>query len=240
MPRCDAGGSLGVMREHALSVIACGSSAASGLPAYLIWLRNETDLSLRVLLTRSAERFVQRQVVAWHADEVFGSDDPELNPTEFALRSLGIVVLPATANMLAAAALGLAGTPGQTALLASDQSAMFFPAMNPRMWVKPTTRKYVAALRDAGHMVVDPQEREVFELWRREVSVAPTLPSPDLAAETIIKWLDDRLAEASGPTGDAGPTADLVSPGIAEPVEDRRRPGDDRSAAACSSVPGCP
>lgn len=82
---------------------------ANARRAWVRYLHAVTTRSLpwprSVLLTHSAERFLQPQVVAWHADEVFTSDDASLNPTEFAKRSLGIVVLPATANMLASTAL---------------------------------------------------------------------------------------------------------------------------------------
>lgn len=188
------------MKDDALSVIVCGSSAAAGLPGYLAWFSNEIDLSLRVLLTRSAERFVVPQLVAWHADEVYTSDDPGLNPTEFAHRSSGIVVLPATANMLAAVALGLAATPAQTALLAAPSPCLFFPSMNGSMWEKRSTRRHVASLRADGHTVAEPIEREAYELWRRGVTIGPTLMPPDQATETTIKWLEDRLGD-EGPGG---------------------------------------
>ncbi|HWC83798.1 MAG TPA: flavoprotein [Pseudonocardiaceae bacterium] len=184
------------MRDDALSIIACGSNAAIGLPAYLMRLSNELDLGIRVLLTRSAERFVSPQVVGWHADEVFSSDDAALNPTEFARRSIGIVVLPATANMLAAAALGLAGTPGQTALLAATRPALFFPQLNASMWRKGPVRRHVAALRAEGHTVVDPENQQIYELWRREFTEGPAMPAPQQAVEIIITWLEKLLADA--------------------------------------------
>src|SRR5579859_788468 len=178
------------MRDDALSVIVCGSGSA--IPAYLIWLRQEVDVPLRVLLTHSAERFVPPQLVAWYADEAFVSSDPSLNPTELARRSLGIVVLPATANMVAAAALGLAGTPAQTALLASPSPAMFFPSMNEVMWNKHSTQRYVGTLREEGHVVVEPVWQPTFELWHRENVIGPTMPAPEQATELIIEWLEKR------------------------------------------------
>jgi phosphopantothenoylcysteine synthetase/decarboxylase len=190
------------MRDDALSVIVCGSSAATGLPAYLTWLRQELDLSLRVLLTADAERFLQPQMVAWYVDEMYTSHDPALNPTEFAKRSLATVVLPATANTLAAAALGLAGTPAQTVLLAGDRPALFFPSMNKTMWEKPSTRRHVETLRAEGHTVVEPLERPIFELWRRENTTGPSRPPPDEATETIIAWLEQTLQDAEEPVAD--------------------------------------
>ena len=178
------------MQDDALSVIVSGSSASLNVPAYLARLRHQVDVSLRVLLTYNAERFVQRQVMAWHADEVYPSDDVTLNPVEFAKRSRGIVVLPATANMLAAAALGLAATPAQTVLLASDRPVLFFPSMSVSMWEKSSLQRHVAALRADGHLVVEPQQREVFELWRRDVALGISLPPLDEVIDTIVKWID--------------------------------------------------
>jgi phosphopantothenoylcysteine synthetase/decarboxylase len=179
------------MRENALSVIVCGSSAAVSLPEYLIWLRNEVDLDLRLLLTASAERFVNPQLLAWYADEVYLSGDERLNPAEFAQRSVGIVVLPATANMLAAAALGLAATPAQTVVLASERPVLFFPNMNASMWAKNSVKRHLTALRTEGHGVVDLKERAVFELSRRKVMMSPALPPPGEVTELIINWLEN-------------------------------------------------
>lgn len=182
------------MRDDALSVIVCGSSATVGLPAYLMHLGNEIDLGVRVLLTRSAERFISPQVLTWYTDEVFTSDDPALNPTEFARRSIAIVVLPATANMLAAAALGLAGTPGQTALLAADGPVLFLPNMNATMWAKNSTQRHIATLRDDGHTVIDPPEQQIYELWRHEFTVGPAMPAPHQATQLVVDWLEKKLA----------------------------------------------
>lgn len=178
------------MRENALSVIVTGSSAAIGITSHLMWLRQEIDLPLRVLLTHSSERFVRREAVGWYADELFTSDDPSLNPAEFARRSLGILVLPASANTLACAALGLAGSPAQTALLSSIHPVLFFPSMNSVMWQRRTTQAHVATLRADGHTVVEPAERAVFELWQRENVIGPVMPAPDEAAKLAVDYLE--------------------------------------------------
>ena len=187
------------MDDNALTVIVCGSSAAIAVPSILQWLDQEIDLSLRVLLTKSAERFLNPQVATWLVDECYSSDDPALRPIEVAKRSFGIVVLPATANMLASAALGLAATPAQTVLLASEKPALFFPSMNGSMLYKESTKRHIATLRAEGHTVVDPQEDTVYEMSTRQVVVAPALLQPPLLAEVVVKWLEDR-AEADVPT----------------------------------------
>jgi phosphopantothenoylcysteine synthetase/decarboxylase len=185
--------SIAPMPDESLLIIVCGASAAISVPSYLEWLGQEIDLSLRVLLTASAERFLHRQVTAWIADEVYSSDDPALKPIALARQSLGIVVLPATANILASAALGLAATPAQTALLASDRPVLFFPSMNASMLEKNSTQRHIVTLRAEGHTVVEPQQAMSYDLSRREVTVGPAMQPPDQAVETIIKWLEDRL-----------------------------------------------
>src|SRR2546430_2957727 len=179
------------MHDDALSLIVCGSSAAIGVMGYVAWLRQEVEVPVRVLMTHNAERFVHPQALAWYADEVYRAGDETLNPTEFAMRSLGIVVLPATANTLACAALGLAASPAQSALLAHERPALFFPSMNRSMWVKSVTQRHVATLREDGHTVVDPREGPVYELWKRENAIGTGLLPPDEAVEVIVALLEN-------------------------------------------------
>ncbi|MGH3713913.1 MAG: flavoprotein [Micromonosporaceae bacterium] len=178
------------MRDDALSVIVCGAASALSMPEYLARLRQQCPLPLRLLLTHSATRFLQSGALGWYADEVFTADAPELNPTEFALRSRRVVVLPATANMLAAAALGLAGTPAQTVLLSAPEPVLFFPAMNRVMWQRAPVRRHVAALRGDGHVVVDPHDREIFELWRREMTIGIAPPPADQVVKIVMRHLE--------------------------------------------------
>jgi phosphopantothenoylcysteine synthetase/decarboxylase len=126
----------------------------------------------------------------WYADELFESGEPGLNPVEFALRSACVVVLPATANMLAAAALGLAASPAQTILLSAPSPVVFFPAMNLTMWQAPQVRRHLATLRGDGHIVVDPHEREVYQYWRRGIAVGLAPPPADHVRKVIQARLE--------------------------------------------------
>ncbi|TCO62283.1 flavoprotein [Actinocrispum wychmicini] len=173
------------MRDDALSVIVCGSAVAVRMPEYLAALREHSPLPLRVLITHSATKFLTPWVVRWYADEVYPPDNIDLNPTEFALRSRCVVVLPATANLLASAALGLASTAAQTVLLSAPPPVVFFPAMNRHMWEHPRIRRHVSTLRGDGHVVVDPMEREVYEYWRREVTLGIAPPPADQVAKIV-------------------------------------------------------
>jgi len=179
------------VQQGALVVIAAGASASLVLPLYLTELR-KTQGEIVVLLTRSAERFVPREVVGWLADEVITSDSPTLNPIKLALTSKGIVVLPATAHMVAARALGLASTPAATTLLAAPGPCLWFPHMNKVMWDKPVIQRHVASLREDGETVVEPESRVVYEMWRGAHGDGVSMAPPDKAAVIVSEWLDER------------------------------------------------
>ncbi len=190
------------MSSDPLVVIVTGASGAMLFPAYLIHLKQVVDSKIRVFMTKNAERFVRPEVVSWLTEDVLTSDTPRVNPTEVALTSRGIVVLPASAHVLASAALGLADSPATTALLAAPSPCLFFPTMNPVMWNKDIVHQHVATLRSRGHVVVEPELREAFEIWRGTTAHARSMPAPDKAARIVVEWLEEGR---SSPAAEAAP-----------------------------------
>jgi len=69
-----------------------------------------------------------------------------------------VVVCPATADLLAKMAAGIADDLATTLLLATDKPVLAVPAMNVRMWLHAATRRNVATLRGSGVTVIDPDE----------------------------------------------------------------------------------
>jgi|SRR5579859_1520816 len=201
----DAG--RGRMLDGAISIVVCGASAAAFLPVYALHLRQRLAYPTRYLLTHSAERFVRAEAVAMFADEVYRSHAADLVPTELAHRSRAMIVLPATANLVASMALGLAATPAQTALLAAPGPVLVFPSMNRVMWQRSSTQRHVRTLRADGHAVVDPAETDVYENWQRAVTRSPGLASPDQVTKIVVDWL-------SIPAGDAGTALVGTSSGV--------------------------
>ena len=72
-----------------------------------------------------------------------------------------VVVAPATADLIAKLAAGLANDLASTLLLATDKRVLLAPAMNVRMWQHPATRRNLAAVRADGALVVGPDEGEM-------------------------------------------------------------------------------
>jgi phosphopantothenoylcysteine decarboxylase/phosphopantothenate--cysteine ligase len=96
-----------------------------------------------------------------------------------------IVVCPATADLMAKAAHGLADDLATTALLATDKPVLMAPAMNVRMWQHPATQANLATLRSRGVTVLDPDEGEMacgeFGPGR--------LPEPDRITQAVLEAL---------------------------------------------------
>jgi len=176
-----------MISNNALTIVVCGAAASVNLPNYLQYLCIRETRPLRVFLTTSAERFVKREVIPFYADELITSD-MSVNPTEVAMRSRTIVVLPCTLNFLAASALGLASTPALTTVACFPGRVMFFPSMHSQMWKVAKQLGHVERLRDRGHVVVDPHPGPLYEFWRKGVGEGLSLPAPEEAGERIVAW----------------------------------------------------
>ncbi len=139
-----------------------------GIAAYksleLIRLLRGADMRVRVVLTKAGAQFVTPLSLASLAgDKVFEdlfslTDETEMGHIELTRQADLVVVAPATADLLAKAAHGLANDLASTLLLASDKPVLAAPAMNWRMWTHPSTRRNHALLEADGMVFVGPNE----------------------------------------------------------------------------------
>jgi phosphopantothenoylcysteine decarboxylase/phosphopantothenate--cysteine ligase len=190
------------MDAETLLLVVTGTSGAILFPAQLVQLRQTVSGRISILMTASAERFVRAEVLGWFADEIITCDTPGVNPVELALRAKAVVVLPASANILACAALGLAPSPAATALLAAPAPCLFFPHMNPVMWDKDVVQQHVATLRGRGHVIVEPEVKQVYEMWRRTTQPGRAMPSGEQVACIVRDWLAGDLPCSSAAATD--------------------------------------
>lgn len=140
-----------------------GSIAAVSLPQCAMLLRHVLGLEVRAVLTRQAATLVSPRALAvatGHAvllgDDGAGGDDPAVAHLEVTRWADLLLVMPATANILAKAAAGIADDLLTTCILASACPVVFVPAMNDVMWRKPALQRNVATLRADGHGLVPP------------------------------------------------------------------------------------
>jgi len=86
------------------------------------------------------------------------TDESEMGHIQLSRSADLLVVAPASANLLARMAAGLADDLAATVLLATDKPVLVAPAMNVRMWEHPATQANMALLRARGVHVVGPDE----------------------------------------------------------------------------------
>jgi phosphopantothenoylcysteine decarboxylase/phosphopantothenate--cysteine ligase len=144
-----------------------------GIAAYkcldLIRRLRERGASVRPVMTRAATEFVTPlSVGALAADKVFTElfdreDEQDVGHIRLAGESDLIVVAPATADLMAKMAAGLANDLASTVLLAAGSPVLIAPAMNPHMWNHPATKRNRAALAGDGIRLVGPNRGEMAE-----------------------------------------------------------------------------
>jgi phosphopantothenoylcysteine decarboxylase / phosphopantothenate---cysteine ligase len=139
-----------------------------GIAAYkaleITRLLRKGGMAVRPILTEAGARFVTPlSLAALAEDAVRGdlfslTDEARMGHIELSRSADLIVVAPATADLMAKAANGLADDLASTVLLATDTPVMMAPAMNVRMWRHPATRRNLARLQADGVMMVGPDE----------------------------------------------------------------------------------
>jgi phosphopantothenoylcysteine decarboxylase/phosphopantothenate--cysteine ligase len=147
-------------------LIVGGGIAAVKVPE-LIRLFRKAGCAVTPVLTRAGAEFVTPLSLAALAGErvheaLFDlTAEAEMGHIELSRSADLIVVAPATADLMAKMAGGLANDLASTLLLATDTRVLLAPAMNVRMWLHPATQRNLARLREDGIAVVGPDEGEM-------------------------------------------------------------------------------
>ncbi len=153
--------------KRILLIISGGIAAYKSLD--LIRRLRERGADVRCVLTRAAKEFVTPLSVGTLSksrvyDELFDlTAEHEIGHIRLARDCDLVVVAPATANILASMAQGLAGDLATTVLLATDKPVLAAPAMNHVMWASPATVANLATLRARGVSFVGPESGELAE-----------------------------------------------------------------------------
>ena len=139
-----------------------------GIAAYkvldLVRRLRERGAHVRPVMTEGAKAFITPLSLASLAgskvhDALFSlTDEAEMGHIELSRAADLVVVAPATANLLAKMANGLADDLATTLLLATDKRTLVAPAMNLRMWLHPATQRNVATLQADGVLFTGPDD----------------------------------------------------------------------------------
>ncbi|HZC15617.1 MAG TPA: bifunctional phosphopantothenoylcysteine decarboxylase/phosphopantothenate--cysteine ligase CoaBC [Caulobacteraceae bacterium] len=148
--------------KRVLLIVGGGIAAYKALE--LTRLLRKAGIGVRPILTRAGAQFVTPLSLAALAedrvyDELFSlTDEAEMGHIELSRSADLVVVAPATADLMAKAAAGLADDLASTTLLATDKPVLMAPSMNVRMWEHAATRRNLATLRADGVTIIGPDE----------------------------------------------------------------------------------
>ncbi len=201
--------------KRILLIVGGGIAAYKSLE--LVRRLKERGASVRAILTKGGAEFVTPLSLSVLTEEkVFTDlfdlkDEAEIGHIRLSREADLIVVAPATADLLAKMAQGLAGDLATAVLLAADKTVLAAPAMNVRMWQHPATRRNMATLRTDGIVFVGPDEGDM----------ACSEYGPGRMAEpaAILEAIERLLgAKATGPLSGrhvlitSGPTQEPIDP----------------------------
>jgi phosphopantothenoylcysteine decarboxylase / phosphopantothenate---cysteine ligase len=177
--------------RRVLLIIGGGIAAYKSLD--LIRRLKERKVHVRVILTKAAQQFVTPISAGALVGErvftdLFDQDSEfDVGHIRLARETDLIVVAPATADLIAKMANGLADDLASAVLLATRAKILLAPAMNPQMWAAKATQRNLAQLSADGVATVGPNEGEMAEANERGLGrMAEPLEIAD-AAEKLLK-----------------------------------------------------
>ena len=178
-------------------LLVVGGGIAAYKACELVRLIRKGGGDVTCVVTKGGQQFVTpMSLAALSENQVYTNlwdlkNEVEMGHIELSREADLVVVCPATADLLAKMASGIADDLATTLILATDKPVMAVPAMNVRMWEHEATQRNIEWLRQAGVNVVDPDEGPMacgeFGYGR--------LPEPDAIWREIASYFDIEVAE---------------------------------------------
>ncbi len=206
-----------------LLVVGGGIAAYKALD--LVRRLRERGGGVRAVMTAASKAFVTPLSVASLTgeriyDDLFSlTDEAEMGHIELSRSADLLVVAPATANLMAKMAQGIADDLASTLLLATDKRVLLAPSMNVRMWLHPATQRNLALLQHDGVLTVGPEEGvmacgefgpgrmaeplDIVGAIEAALAVGTVVPLPERAVPAPKLLAGRRVVVTSGPTHEA-------------------------------------
>ncbi|MDH0612984.1 MULTISPECIES: bifunctional phosphopantothenoylcysteine decarboxylase/phosphopantothenate--cysteine ligase CoaBC [unclassified Agrobacterium] len=201
--------------KHILLIISGGIAAYKSLD--LIRRLKERGAKVTPVMTKGAQEFVTPLAVgALSATHVFTElfsrqDEQDVGHIRLARDCDLVLVAPATADLMAKMAHGLADDLASTVLLATDRRVLVAPAMNPKMWTAKPTGRNVETLKKDGVHFIGPMAGEMAE--KGEAGFG-RMAEPLQIVEAVEALLEGGQKPLRGKTAivTSGPTHEPIDP----------------------------
>jgi phosphopantothenoylcysteine decarboxylase/phosphopantothenate--cysteine ligase len=195
-------------------LLVVGGGIAAYKSCELIRLLRSEGATVRCVLTEGGSHFVTPMTLAALSEQPVHTslwdlkDEAEMGHIQLSREADLVVVCPATADLLAKMAAGIADDLATTLLLATDKPVLAAPAMNVRMWGHEATRRNVSRLRGDGVTILEPDEGEMacgeYGPGR--------LPEPDAILAAIRSHFSSGPLSGRHVIVTAGPTHEPIDP----------------------------
>lgn len=229
------------MSDKRILLIIGGGIAAYKVPQLIRLIRAE-GMAVTPVLTRAGAEFTTPMTVSVLAGEAVHdglfdiAKEAEIGHIQLSRNADLVLVAPATADLMAKMANGLADDLASTLLLATDKRVLIAPAMNVRMWQHKATQRNLAQLKDDGILTVGPDEGDM--------ACGEHGPGRMAEPEAILAAIKDALADqplklfpatpAKGPL--AGKHIVITSGPTHEPIDPVRYIANRSSGAQGSAI----
>ncbi len=180
-------------------LLVVGGGIAAYKACELVRLIRKGGAEVTCVVTKGGQQFVTpMSLAALSENQVYTNlfdlkNEAEMGHIQLSREADLVLVCPATADLLAKMASGIADDLATTLILATDKPVVAVPAMNVRMWEHEATQRNVALLQSAGVTVLHPDEGPMacgeFGYGR--------LPEPEAIWRVVAEWLDIAVPEAA-------------------------------------------
>jgi len=206
----------GPARHRVTLIIGGGIAAYKALD--LIRRLKERGCEVHCVLTRAAEKFVTALSASALANtrcytDLFDAESEfDAGHIRLARHCDLVVVAPATADLMAKMAQGLADDLASAILLATNRPVLLAPAMNPAMWNNPATQRNVAQLGRDGRILIGPNRGEMAEA--NEAGLGRMAEPLEIAARAraLLQPAPTRILQGRRVLITAGPTHEPIDP----------------------------
>jgi len=204
---------MSILRDKTI-VLGVSGGIAAYKAAEIVRALVQRGAKVRVMMTRNARQFITPLTLQTLAQNPVATDtfsltqESEIGHIRLADSADAILIAPATANVIAKAAAGIADDIVTTVLLAAQAPVAFAPAMNVHMYAHPTVVENLARLRSRGAVIIEPAEGELACGYEGK----GRLPDPVAIIAELERMLSPRDLAAERVLVTAGPTQEAIDP----------------------------